>query len=65
MKAHNDVNNAIAAGKLIRPSYCEWCFEKKNVEGHHEDYSKPLDVDWLCTKCHRKLHKEEYIASHC
>ena len=53
-KAHHILNNAIRAGKITRPFLCEMCFEKCKPEGHHEDYSKPLEVDWLCIKCHRK-----------
>jgi len=41
MKAHNAVNNAIRDGKL-QPMPCVVCGEK--AHGHHEDYSKPLDV---------------------
>ena len=52
------LNNAIVAGEIIRPDFCEFCFQEKRVEGHHPDYDKPLEVDWLCPECHRKLHKE-------
>ncbi len=50
--ARNAVNNALRDGRLEKKP-CE-CGEIK-VQGHHEDYSKLLDVEWLCTKCHNKL----------
>ena len=59
IKAKDAVNNAIAAGKLERPSICEACSEEKFVEGHHESYKEEdwLKVNWLCKKCHVELHK--------
>lgn len=54
--AMNKVRQAIKVGKLI-PAPCEWCGAEK-VEAHHCDYNKPLDVMWLCKKCHVKWHKE-------
>jgi hypothetical protein len=33
------------------------CGEPK-VHAHHEDYSRPLDVTWLCQKCHVQRHVE-------
>lgn len=51
-KIHAAVGRAIKSGKLKR-GLC-WCGEIG--EGHHEDYSKPLDVIWLCRLHHRQHH---------
>lgn len=51
-RARNAVNNAIRDGKLVRMP-CRICGEK--AQAHHEDYSKPLEVDWLCFKHHREI----------
>lgn len=47
--------NAIKNGRLIKKP-CEVCGNKK-VHAHHDDYCKPLDVRWLCTRHHREWHK--------
>lgn len=44
-------------GKLI-PQPCRVCGDPK-AEKHHHDYSKPLEVEWLCRSCHRNLHDDE------
>ena len=53
-KAQTIANNALRDGKLERKP-CERCGAKK-VHMHHPDYSKPLEVIWLCTRCHEKEH---------
>ena len=50
------VARAIKAGELVRPAKCESCGEGCKPEAHHEDYSKPLDVIWLCKPCHGSAH---------
>ena len=55
--AHVVTGNAIRDGRLIRETSCSECGSSENIEGHHDDYSKPLDVRWLCRKCHVSWHK--------
>lgn len=55
--AHTAVNNAVALGKLAKPAACEDCGQKKRLHGHHDDYSRPLAVKWLCSVCHAAEHK--------
>lgn len=58
MKAHKMVLDAIAKG-VLKPQPCEKCGWKKNVDAHHDDYSKPLEVRWLCRKHHQIHHKNQ------
>lgn len=53
-KASDAINNAIRASK-IRRQPCMVCGDQK-AQGHHEDYTRPLDVHWLCTKHHGERH---------
>lgn len=56
--AHNLVNAAVRDGKLLRLP-CSVCNNQKS-EAHHEDYSRPLDVVWLCRKHHAELHEQRH-----
>jgi hypothetical protein len=55
--AHRAVYKAIVAGKITRPELCDICKVACKPQGHHKDYSKKLEVDWLCGNCHRDIHK--------
>lgn len=44
-------------GGLVRPSTCTACGAPCKPDGHHTDYRKPLDVTWLCRKCHQAEHR--------
>lgn len=54
--AHRKVGNAIRDGKLF-PQPCEVCGNPE-VHGHHCDYNKPLEVNWLCAEHHVQWHQE-------
>jgi hypothetical protein len=59
-RAHWMINSAVLKGTLIRPANCSWCGAKDKprcdgvtqIHAHHSDYSKPLEVEWLCASCH-------------
>ena len=56
------VKGAIKRGRLHRPDGCQSCghdFSFYRLEAHHSDYAKPLDVEWLCAKCHGARHQHE------
>jgi hypothetical protein len=54
------LNQEIRAGRITRPDTCARCGEKpgfsaygrSKIHGHHSDYNKPLEVTWLCVRCH-------------
>lgn len=54
-RAQYAVNNAVRDGRLHKTP-CAICGSDKNIHGHHKDYSRPLDVVWLCTTCHHRVH---------
>jgi hypothetical protein len=55
--AREQVAYALKTGRLIKGP-CEICGTTKQVEGHHPDYSKPLEVNWLCMRDHKQWHME-------
>ena len=54
--AHQAVTDALRTGRLTRPANCQLCGIVEKLLGHHDDYSKPLTVLWLCRKCHVQRH---------
>ncbi len=53
-KAHRALNYAIKTGRVSKEP-CLFC-SGAQVHAHHRDYAKPLEVIWLCPKCHHRLH---------
>jgi len=56
-QAYRELRAALRKGILERLP-CQVCGEKKS-QAHHTDYSKPLDVLWLCFRHHREAHGQK------
>ena len=66
-RAHRIVAHAVRDGRLV-PLACGARDDDGSVCGkmpaqaHHDDYTKPLDVRWLCNVHHRRRHVQMNIA---
>ncbi len=63
--AQNLLETALKQGVVIRQDNCEECGSggtmrdgRTTIQAHHDDYNKPLEVRWLCQKCHHAWHKK-------
>ena len=56
------IQRARRGGTLIAPDACPACGVTGKMHAHHNDYSKPLDVEWLCDHCHRTLRHGTYVT---
>ncbi len=63
-RAHDILERATRNGELVNPRVCSICGGQStfadgrtSIQGHHDDYNKPLDVRWLCQKCHHEWHR--------
>ncbi len=57
-RAAQQVRDHVRRGTMIKPTNCEICLKTCKLEGHHQDYEKPLEVVWLCRTCHLKQHEK-------
>jgi predicted Zn-ribbon and HTH transcriptional regulator len=67
-QARKKLGEAVAKGVVRKPTHCEACGKetpRMKLHGHHWDYRRPLDVQWLCQYCHSELHKvsDEFYQS--
>lgn len=53
-RARTELKRAVREGRVQRQP-CKVCSDPRS-DAHHHDYSKPLDVEWMCFKCHRAEH---------
>lgn len=44
-------------GFILPGTACAECGTDGGLEMHHDDYSKPLEVTWMCRPCHLSLHR--------
>ncbi len=51
------IKNALRRGDIEREP-CEECGQP-DAHAHHDDYSRHMDVRWLCPTHHNRLHAEE------
>jgi hypothetical protein len=63
VRARLAVTNAVASGRLVKGECAELsagdCLGR--IEAHHVDYARPLDVEWLCARHHKRRHREERL----
>ncbi len=52
--AFHAVNQAVKTGELVRPTVCPVCSALTFNVPYQEDYTKPLEVEWMCIGCYRK-----------
>lgn len=58
-RAQNAVAHALSNGTLVKATGCAECGRTEDLCAHHEDYTKALDVVWLCRPCHIRHHRED------
>lgn len=60
-KARARVDSEVRKGRLVRPTKCSKCKKSPALGSdgrscihahHHKGYEQPLDIVWLCVKCH-------------
>ena len=63
ISAHGKVKYALKVGKIIKPKFCMNCQRETRLSGHHRDYTKPLEVLWLCSSCHKLEHSKSHLTT--
>ena len=62
-RVHSAVHRAVTSGLIQRPQTCSVCGRqyppagRAMIKAHHDDYSKPLDIQWMCPRCHYEWHR--------
>jgi hypothetical protein len=56
-RAQAILHKAVERKKIVKPTACSKCGAEGRIEAHHPDYSKPLEVVWLCRVHHVEAHR--------
>lgn len=59
-KARRKVRHEIKMGRMARGP-CALCGDPQ-TQAHHSDYTKPLEVTWLCHEHHRRSHVQDWVG---
>lgn len=51
---------AVERGEIEKLEFCQDCNDDLPLQMHHEDYTDPYDITWLCYACHVKRHQHFY-----
>jgi len=69
-RAGHVVEKAVRRGLLVRSVKCSQCGDaptfangRTAIQAHHRDYNKPLDVTWLCQRCHHTWHRTNHAVA--
>jgi hypothetical protein len=62
--AHVILGSYVSTGRIDKPDVCSICGAGGRIDGHHHDYAKPLEVEWLCRKCHMQRHSNTETSAH-
>jgi len=57
-RARYALRYAVQKGRVAKPTACERCGKqtpRHELHGHHDDYTKALEVRWVCSPCHRAI----------
>ena len=64
VEAHLCVRTAVQSCQIVVPLWCQRCGCVNTLHAHHHDYSKPLEVEWLCTTCRGLVHRSYREGPH-
>ena len=60
-RARRILQQAVRCKRVTKPNHCQRCTtpvpDPRLLHGHHHDYTQPLNVEWICPRCHGLEHR--------